>query len=152
MNKLRMASAFLTMALLLPATAMASEYYPAFLVLRYFVHGSEQHRERLKDAHQKYYLSHGREGASFRILDDQGQRIGRGSWMAFKSKEDAREFIENDPYQRANLYRETSVDKANIYFLDEWFSVAPSWRNDAKLEGAHDRYDSEISPELVPSL
>ncbi|MFT7289230.1 MAG: hypothetical protein ACI87W_003359 [Halieaceae bacterium] len=149
MMKFRALSVFLAAVLLLPASVMASEYYPAFLVLRYFVDGSEQERERLKGDFREYYLSHGREAASFQILNEHGQSIGRGSWMAFESQETAQEFIENDPYQQAKLYRDVSVDEANIYFLDQWFSIAPSWQHDAALEKAHDRYDDLISSKPV---
>lgn len=150
MNKRPINCVLLAVLLCLPGVTPASEYYPAFLVLRYFVEDSEAARERLEPAQRNYYLEQGREAASFRILDDQGQAVGRGSWMAFDSEDAARSFLLNDPYSRAGLYRETSVDKADIYLLDKWFSIAPTWRSGDRLQPVYDRYDDEVSSEPVP--
>jgi uncharacterized protein YciI len=150
MNRPSIHGAVLALLLCLSAATPASEYYPAVLVLRYFVEGSEAAREDLAPAQRDYYLERGREAASFRILDDQGKVAGRGSWMAFASEDAARSFLSNDPYSRAGLYRETSVDKADIYLLDKWFAIAPADRSGDRLQAVYDRYDDEVSSAPVP--
>lgn len=138
------------LAVPLAGPALASDYYPAFLVLRYFADDSKAARVRLEEDYRAYYRTRGREAASFRILDEAGRVIGRGSWMAFAAEDEAARFIADDPYARAQLYREVSVERADIYLLDEWFSIAPGWRDQEALREAHGRYDDQLEARPVP--
>lgn len=124
--------------------AWADEFYQTQLILRYFADGSANERARLRDAHRDYVAKNGREMASFRLLDEDATVIGEGAWVAFESAAQADAFLDGDPYQQAGLYREVSIDKADLYMLDKWFSIAPAWRSGPSLERAHEQYDEQV--------
>lgn len=136
----------LSIMLLFAATgpAQADEFFRTHLVLRYFADGSSAERSRLRDAHRDHLAKSGREMASFRLLDEEGNVIGEGAWVAYESAAQARAFLDGDPYQAAGLYREVTMDKADLYLLDKWFSIVPEWRKGRALEQAHEEYTTEV--------
>ena len=127
----------------------ADEYYPAFLIIRYFADGSAAERNSAAAAHRSHLAAKGRIVASFRVLDGDGRQIGIGSWSAFDSEADARSFVEQDPYQQAGLYKEVSIARTNMYLLDKWFSIVPEWRQNSALQTSHREYARLIKKKAV---
>ena len=145
MNRLRTACLIaLLWMVTMPAVCGADEYYPAFLIIRYFADESVAERNSAAAAHHAHLAAEGRIMASFRVLDDDGNPIGIGSWSAFDSEGDARAFVERDPYYQAGLYKDVSIVRTNLYLLDKWFAIVPEWRNNAGLEASHRDYERLI--------
>ncbi|MCC5867553.1 MAG: hypothetical protein JJU27_03490 [Gammaproteobacteria bacterium] len=135
----------LLVSLLMPVEVKAGdEYFRTYLVQRLYVEGSEAVRETLRNAHREHTLQNGRDVSTFRILDEDANVVGVGAWMAFESRESLQAFLDGDPYQKAGVFGDVSIGEAHLYILDEWFSIAPAWRDETVLRGAHGHYDEQV--------
>ncbi len=99
-----------------------------FLVQRTFVENSQNLvTEALDQAHKDHVAEHSNSVVSFRRLTREGDTPGVASIKAYKSWEEVERYVYDDPFTKAGMFAEISIDQIDMYVLNAMYARAPEW-------------------------
>lgn len=99
-----------------------------FVVTRYHV---ENVRDLLTDelnrGHEDHIEKYSKSVTSANILDEDGKTIGVTSIKGFSSREEVEFYVYEDPFTKANFYKEIEILAIDLYVLNAEYACVPDW-------------------------
>jgi uncharacterized protein YciI len=82
---------------------------------------------RLQDDHFQHLSDHGRNVVSGSVKDDEGKTVMSIAVGDYRSWDDVVRFVYDDPYTRAGMFRNITIERVDLYKLDGSHERAPAW-------------------------
>lgn len=82
---------------------------------------------RLQDDHFQHLFDHGRNVVSGSVKDDAGNTVMSIAVGDYRSWDDVTRFVYDDPYTRAGMFRNITIERVDLYKLDGSHERAPAW-------------------------